>query len=275
MQDNINTRIYGALLGDKHSTDYGLKMTGCTITYPEPDRIQREVPYGPVMDFTEDLLEDVPYKQRTLEMTFDYIGDYLDFEQATMELANDIHGRRIQIVLDFDPWYYYIGVPSVAKEKETRVDADVTITVTADPYKMERFGSLGRWLWDPFPFDGGIIRDYAGIPVKVADRPTVSKLLSGDAKAVSYATHIVIPGCRKRVVPKIITDSDAITLAWWGGQEAVAGTPPTSSIQLPSGSTWLPDLAMGPGEHHLYLLATGYPSTAKPTITIDYRGGML
>lgn len=272
MQDNINTRIYGALLGDKHSTGYGLKMTGCTITYPEPDRIQREVPYGPVLDYTEALLDDIPYKQRTLEMTFDYIGDYLDFEQATMELANDIHGRRIQIVLDFDPWYCYVGVPRVSKSKETRVNADVTITVTADPYKLERFGSTGKWLWDPFPFDGGITRDYADLPVAVADAQTVSNLLTGNAAAIAAATRIVIPGCRKRVVPKITTQADTITLAWWGGQQAITGTPPTSSIQLPSGSTWLPDFAMGPGEHHLYLLASGGTS---PTVTIDYQGGVL
>ncbi len=277
MQSKLRTKTYGALLGNKHSTDYGLSMTGCTITYPEPDRIQREVPYGPTLDFTEDLLEDVPYKQRTLEMTFDYVGGYLDFELAMLRLSNDIHGQRIEIVLDFDPWYCYVGVPSVARAKDTKVDADVTITVTADPYKLERFGSTGDWLWDPFPFDGGVIRDYTDISVNIASSVLeLMGLTTGEASAIAAATHVMIPGSRKLIAPKFITDADDLVVAWWGAnQEAIAGTPPKKFVRLNQGLTWLPDMMIGPGENHLYLLAMGADGNLSATVTIDYRGGML
>lgn len=279
MQSKLYTKTYGALLGQKHSTEYGLKMTGCSITYPEPNRIQREVPYGPVLDFTEALLEDVPYQQRTLEMTFDYVGGYLDFEQAMQELANDIHGQRMEIVLDFDPWYCYAGVPSVSRVKENKVDADVAITVAADPYKLERFGSTGQWLWDALPFDGGVIRNYVDIPVNTSqDVLDLMGLSTGSASSLSAATHVVIPGSRKRVAPKFITsETGLIAVAWWGpNQEAIPGTRPKKSASL-QGLTWLPDMMIGPGENHLYLLAANtsdIPGITVP-VTINYRGGIL
>ncbi len=279
MQSKLYTKTYGALLGQKHSTEYGLKMTGCSITYPEPNRIQRKVPYGPVLDFTEALLEDVPYQQRTLEMTFDYTGGYLDFEQAMQELANDIHGQRIEIVLDFDPWYCYAGVPSVSRVKENKVDADVTITVTADPYKLERFGSTGKWLWDALPFDGGVIRNYVDIPVNVVtDIVDCMSLQAGFAHGITAATRVVIPGSRKLVAPKIFSnEADFVAVAWWGSnQEAVPGTP-AKKFTIFSGLTWLPDMMIGSGENHLYLMAIridSIPGTTVP-VTIDFRGGIL
>lgn len=277
MQSKLYTKTYGALLGQKHSTEYGLKMTGCSITYPEPNRIQREVPYGPVLDFTEALLEDVPYQQRTLEMTFDYVGGYLDFEQAMQELANDIHGQRMEIVLDFDPWYCYAGVPSVSRVKENKVDADVAITVAADPYKLERFGSTGEWLWDALPFDGGVIRNYVDIPVNTAaDVLDIMDLMQGGEKGISAATHIVIPGSRRLAAPKFRANAGDLIVAWWGpNQEAISGTAPKKCIILNYGLTWLPDMMIGPGENHLYLLASGVNKPYIETVTIDYRGGIL
>lgn len=280
MQSKLYTKTYGALLGQKHSTEYGLKMTGCSITYPEPNRIQREVPYGPVLDFTEALLEDVPYQQRTLEMTFDYAGGYLDFEQTMQELANDIHGQRIEIVLDFDPWYCYAGVPSVSRVKENKVDADVAITVAADPYKLERFGSTGQWLWDALPFDGGVIRNYVDIPVNVVtDVLDFMNLNSGNAAGIDAATHVVIPGSRKLVAPRFIINevNFVVAVAWWGpNQEAVPGTQP-KKFTIFQDLTWLPDMMIGPGENHLYLMAISWEDIHGETvpITIDYRGGIL
>lgn len=280
MQSKLYTKTYGALLGQKHSTEYGLKMTGCSITYPEPNRIQREVPYGPVLDFTEALLEDVPYQQRTLEMTFDYVGGYLDFEQTMQELANDIHGQRMEIVLDFDPWYCYAGVPSVSRVKENKVDADVAITVAADPYKLERFGSTGQWLWDALPFDGGVIRNYVDIPVNVTELEGLMNLLAGNAAGINTATHVIIPGSRKRVAPKFLVNiaNLFVAVAWWGpNQEAVPGTQPKKTAAINGEITWLPDMMIGPGENHLYLLATmvGHMPGETVPVTIDYRGGIL
>lgn len=281
MQSKLYTKTYGALLGQKHSTEYGLKMTGCSITYPEPNRIQREVPYGPVLDFTEALLEDVPYQQRTLEMTFDYTGGYLDFEQAMQELANDIHGQRIEIVLDFDPWYCYAGVPSVSRVKENKVDADVAITVAADPYKLERFGSTGQWLWDALPFDGGVIRNYVDIPVNVAvDVNAIMGMVTGAEPSITAATHVIIPGSRKLVAPKFLfpDNSETIVVSWWGpNQEAIPNTRPKKTAAINGEITWLPDMMIGPGENHLYLLATmvGHMPGETVPVTIDYRGGIL
>ena len=172
----------GATIGGVHTSEYGLVMTGYEITYPEPDRIQRDIPYGPTLDFTEALLEDVPYKRRKLTMTFDLVGNYLDFETALLALSNAVHGQWLQVILDSDPAYYYQGAITVERTKDNPVDGDVVITCDANPYKLERFPSDGTWEWDPFRFDTGIIRNYVDLPVQVVVSSTDrNNFLYGDA----------------------------------------------------------------------------------------------
>ena len=199
----------GATIGGVHTSEYGLVMTGYEITYPEPDRIQRDIPYGPTLDFTEALLEDVPYKRRKLTMTFDLVGNYLDFETALLALSNAVHGQWLQVILDSDPAYYYQGAITVERTKDNPVDGDVVITCDANPYKLERFPSDGTWEWDPFRFDTGIIRNYVDLPVQVVVSSTDrNNFLYGD---VSKATKLVIPGCRQKVAPRFQFAADSFS----------------------------------------------------------------
>ncbi len=273
----------GATIGGVHTSEYGLVMTGYEITYPEPDRIQRDIPYGPTLDFTEALLEDVPYKRRKLTMTFDLVGNYLDFETALLALSNAVHGQWLQVILDSDPAYYYQGAITVERTKDNPVDGDVVITCDANPYKLERFPSDGTWEWDPFRFDTGIIRNYVDLPVQVVVSSTDrNNFLYGD---VSKATKLVIPGCRQKVAPRFqfaadsFSDSNAsngLMVLLFGPGEGLDGKKLYQVVKVTAATNWSPDLMIGSGDHTLYLLGFDYQQAEKTIlVSVDYQGGML
>lgn len=273
----------GATIGGVHTSDYGLTMTGYDITYPEPNRIQRDIPYGPTLDFTSAVLGDVPYKRRKLTMTFDHVSNYMDFETALLALSNAVHGQWLQVILDSDPAYYYQGVITVERTKDNPVDGDVVITCDANPYKLERFPSDGTWEWDPFRFDTGIIRNYVDLPVQVTtDFTVVSQFMAGN---VSNATKLVIPGCRQKVAPRFIFDGSAFSNSNILNGVWVFLLKPGEILQpdqrplvvpLTATQNWSPDIMIGAGDHTLYMLGVNYGGDEKTiSVSIDYQGGML
>lgn len=273
----------GATIGGVHTSDYGLTMTGYDITYPEPNRIQRDIPYGPTLDFTSAVLGDVPYKRRKLTMTFDHVSNYMDFETALLALSNAVHGQWLQVILDSDPAYYYQGVITVERTKDNPVDGDVVITCDANPYKLERFPSDGTWEWDPFRFDTGIIRNYVDLPVQVTtDFTVVSQFMAGN---VSNATKLVIPGCRQKVAPRFIFDGSAFSNSNILNGVWVFLLKPGEILQpdqrplvvpLTATQNWGPDIMIGAGDHTLYMLGVNYGGDEKTiSVSIDYQGGML
>lgn len=273
----------GATIGGVHTSDYGLTMTGYGVTYPEPNRIQRDIPYGPTLDFTSAVLGDVPYKRRKLTMTFDHVSNYMDFETALLALSNAVHGQWLQVILDSDPAYYYQGVITVERTKDNPVDGDVVITCDANPYKLERFPSDGTWEWDPFRFDTGIIRNYVDLPVQVTtDLTVVSQFMAGN---VSNATKLVIPGCRQKVAPRFIFDGSAFSSSNILNGVWVFLLKPGEILQpdqrplvvpLTATQNWSPDIMIGAGDHTLYMLGVNYGGDKKTiSVSIDYQGGML
>lgn len=273
----------GATIGGVHTSEYGLVMTGYEVTYPEPNRIQRDIPYGPTLDFTSAMLGDVPYKRRKVTMTFDHVSNYMDFETALLALSNAVHGQWLQVILDSDPAYYYQGVITVERTKDNPVDGDVVITCDANPYKLERFPSDGTWEWDPFRFDTGIIRNYVDLPVQVVVSSTDrNNFLYGD---VSKATKLVIPGCRQKVAPRFqfaadsFSDSNAyngLMVLLFGPGEGLDGKKLYQVVKVTAATNWSPDLMIGSGDHTLYLLGFDYQQSQKTIlVSVDYQGGML
>ena len=125
----------------------------------------------------------------------------------------------------------------IETNKENNVFCDYLLTLEADPYKYERFSSLEPWVWDVFPFDGGIIRNYKDLDV-------------------NGTMTLLIPGRRKKVVP-VFDCSTAMTLEY-GGQ----------TYYLPSGKSKILELQLGVGEHLLTFRGTG-------KVSVDYRGASL
>ena len=47
----------------------------------------------------------------------------------------------------------------IADDKSNDVLADFVITGDVQPFKMERYTAAENWLWDPFSFENGIVKD--------------------------------------------------------------------------------------------------------------------
>lgn len=81
--------------------------------------------------------------------------------QVVEDIADYLHGRRMQMILEDDPNYYYEGRFEIEGGIEESFNK-VTINYNLDPYKWSIFNSAdSNWEWDPFNFETGVI--YRGL----------------------------------------------------------------------------------------------------------------
>lgn len=76
------------------------------------------------------------------------------------EISEFIHGRKLRMVLEDDPEYYYEGRFWVENWTSNSDGSGSVITIgySVEPYKMSILSSLNEWLWDPFNFYNGVIQ---------------------------------------------------------------------------------------------------------------------
>ncbi len=216
--------------------DWGLMLRSVYISMPEIKSNYVDIPGSDgVLDLTE-VSGDVTYNQRQCTFVFDWENNYSQWRNSISKIANLIHGREVEIVLDDDRSYYYKGRIHLDGTKENDFIGTVTIMGELDPYKYER--NLGsKWLWDEFSFLNGIIRKYENINV------------DGEKK-------LVIPGNRKRVIPTFDCSTDmAVNYAG-------------HTYRLKSGFNKIYNIMLGEGEHTLVFKGNG-------NVTVTYVGGSL
>lgn len=228
----------GVRFDDKHSyDDFGLILTSVILPNPEPKTYELEVPGADgSMDLTE-LFGSVKYHTRTISFTFAFSSGHWQRYARNSEVANALHGQKMKLILDEDPSYYYIGRVNFKEWKVDKSIGRLEIGVTADPYKYELQSSLEEWLWDPFDFETGIIREYRNI-------------------RVDGSLTINIPGRKKPVTPVIIS-STAMTVTFDGRQ-----------YDLMAGEQKIYGITIMDGDNYLTFKGNGI-------ISIDYRGGIL
>lgn len=189
----------------RHSyRDFGLFPL--EVNMPDPPGVQTNFIDVPGMDGTLDATESldgtVHYEDR------DYSQKYLDITGRTgmhsrySALQNFLHGKQMQMVLDDDPNWYYIGRYEVGDPSPKDYRNTVNIKATLRPFKYSLNSTLDDWLWDPFNFENGVIREYSDIEV-------------------DGTKEIVIVGSAMPVVPTIIVQSengDGIDLTYGGTQ---------------------------------------------------------
>jgi len=101
------------------------------ITQPKPKEKLVEVPGSDlVLDLTEALTGKVQYSPREIKCVF-------------MTIAS--RSRWLQIVLDNDPDYYWLGRVHVGDPSSDKWAMTFEITATVEPYKYELYGT-GRKL---------------------------------------------------------------------------------------------------------------------------------
>lgn len=181
-------------IGDKNTWDdfYLIPTTRPLVNSPEPRTMYVDV-YGidGTLDLSTALTGGVLYKNREGSWEFIVENGHENWEVLHHKLSNYLHGKKFKIVLEDDPGYYYLGRLSLEEWKSDNNWSVVTIKYYLDPYKYEMTSSVEDWLWDPFSFETGIVREYGAITVNG-----------------SYILNI--PGSERPVIP-------AFTVASTGG----------------------------------------------------------
>ena len=181
--------------------DYGLIVASYAIPMPESQTNFVEIPgRDGALDLSE-AFGTVRYTDRIISLT---LYARAPFDTAVSALAADIHGRRMNVIFDRDPTYYYNARVTVEDVERHAGYCELSLECRAKPYKLEHF------------------------------QTTVTVLPTGSAT-------VTLTNSRMPVVPTITVSAD-MTLAFAIGVKDYtvvlpAGTHTVSSLVLLEGDT--------------------------------------
>lgn len=116
-------------------SDFNLVLSEKNIEYPEPKTEGVDVVgKDGVIDLTE-TLGSVKYKNRKLEFRFTSLDGRKEWNTLMMKISNNIHGHKMNIRMDSDPMFYYIGRCTINKFQTSKKLATIVITCDCEPYK--------------------------------------------------------------------------------------------------------------------------------------------
>lgn len=189
----------GVTFGNKHSyTDYGLILQSKTIgaATVKTKKVDIEGGHGS-LDYTA-FFGEPKYNNRTLTFTFISKMRPLEFVSSYSELQNALHGQKVDIILDEDPNYHYVGRLSVEDYSTSNKTPTFTISADCEPFKLKNAITV------------------------------VTQEVSGSAT-------ITLSNMRMKVVPTITTDAE-MTIVFGGRSTTVsAGTFTIPTLELSKG----------------------------------------
>ena len=231
--------MIGVTIGEKHSyNDWGLILSSKIISPPKPKLNQISVPVRDgTIDLTETLTEDIKFEDRMISLTFSVVDKRKTWAEKISDIENYIHGKRMKIVCDDDPAFYYIGRVSVDNWNSDGRVGKLVIKCTVEPFKYDIVSSDVDWEWDLFDFEQGIINETGELIVDV--------------------TRDVTLVCRrKRMFPTFIASADMSVIF-----EGI-------TYNLKAGSQKVYDIFLCEGKNELTFMGKG-------TVSINYIGGSL
>ena len=128
----------GVKFGEYHSyDDLSLILAQKTIKAPSPKTEIIDIRGGDgVLDLSE-FFGEVKYENRNLSFEFSTIVPQADFMDLFSAVQNALHGQKMQIVLDDDTEWYYIGRITVSEWKAEKSIGKLTIDCDCEPYKTK------------------------------------------------------------------------------------------------------------------------------------------
>lgn len=229
-------RFNNVTLGEYYMQDLGLALASKEIGLPS---IQTK--YVPIplrdgdLDLTDVLSDRVHYGNRDIKLNMNSI--VMPPVTKMSEVANKLHGKKVHILFDDDPEWYYIGRLDMSSFKENRLGGEYVIKADCEPFKYSINSSGEPWLWDPFDFEEGYINELEDLAIDTS----LTVTLIADEQ-LTYAT--------------ITTDSQ-VTVIY-----------NDISVVCAEGTTTLYEFEFEPGENEITI-------EGQATVTINYRGARL
>ena len=153
--------------------------------------------------FGEPKYEDVQHKFEftTIEPQSDFLSQY-------SQVKNAIHGKKVRIILDDDPTFFYFGRCHVSSFTSSKGIGTISVECDCEPYKYK------------------------------LNKTVVTRTVSG-------AADITLTNSRKRAVPSITTTA-AMTIAFGGGTwTPSAGTFTIPELELAEGENNVTVIGVG------------------------------
>lgn len=139
--------MQGVIFNDKHTfRDWGLLMKSRpVVTPPTPKTKIIQVPGSDkILDLTEHLTGQVHYEPRTIKFEFVTGAPRETWASLHSDILTHMHGKRVKIIMDDDPNWYYTGRVTVGDLDADKKSATLEVTAEVEPYKRERFGDGRR-----------------------------------------------------------------------------------------------------------------------------------
>lgn len=167
----------GITFGDVHSfTDLRLILASKEIGSPEVKTSKIDIEGADGSLDLSDYFGGVKYGSVTHKFDFSTTAPQTQFLSQFSNVKNKLHGKKVRIILDDDPTFYYIGRLTVSPFTSDKGIGNISIEANCDPYKY-----------------------------KIA-KTVVTQAISG-------TTSIVLTNGRKKAVPTI-TASAAMTVSF-------------------------------------------------------------
>lgn len=235
--------------GDKNTwTDWHLIPTSKPQINPPSIKVKQvDIPgvHG-MIDLTTVLTGYPVYSNRTGSLDFILAPGFEYWENAKTIVMEYLRGRNMNMYLSDDPDHFYHGTFSVSSLKSDARNNGLTIDYDLYPFKHDLVASDDDWLWDPFNFEIGVIRNWSSLTVD-------GELL------------IQIEDCVEPVAPEITSNAAMTMNHTYYLADGV--TTKTKQYTIPIGTT-VPGFTLKPGMNSLQFIGSG-------TIGIHYRGGRL
>lgn len=148
---------------------FGLILSSYNIAPPEVKQNFVSVPgRNGDLDFSEALTGYPLYGNRLITLTLGGKMSRKMWFQTRTNVLNSVHNKQVQLIFDEDDQFFWQGRATVQDDFSIGQQvATFSVQINAQPYKLELRdgGSAEGWLWDPFNFLTGIIREYYRIQI--------------------------------------------------------------------------------------------------------------
>ncbi len=126
-------------IGDRHTfRDFGLVPTSRPVVNPPcPNLSYLEIPgTNGSLDISEAVCGNVTYANRTGSFEF-YVKNERNWVEVYAEVMSYLHGRRLSLILDDEPAFFYVGRISVNQWKSDKNHSFLTLDYNLEPFKYE------------------------------------------------------------------------------------------------------------------------------------------
>lgn len=117
--------------------DWHLVPKSIPVFNPPPVKTNYiDIPGGDgALDFSEALTGHPVYGNREGSIEYILINGYETWQETHDAILNYLHGKKMSVVMEDDPDYYYIGRFSINEFKSNEDNYTITINYVMEPYK--------------------------------------------------------------------------------------------------------------------------------------------